>query len=420
MSRDPSPQAFALREEIDVALARRSDFEAWSPALKEAHQRHSSETTFSNLRFQVVVGFLISMSSLFWDFFAVPEKFDVALAWRLFSTVPITAIALTMINRNQVQLMKLLAATSLISFATMSVYLGTHGTTEVMARYTMGSTFLLGICCFALPFRPIELRVFSLAFAVATSLIALWPNPLPPFQMALHLSFLTMVTAPCWAISRRYWNKDARSFLLDLRDDLTREELEANNLLLRQLSEQDPLTGMPNRRQFERVFDEEFARPRKGRAGSLAVMMIDLDHFKQFNDRHGHQAGDRCLAMAGNQLQDVFGERRGIVARYGGEEFVAVMQESFTGEGAYLAEEMRAAIAQMLVPVRDDSSPLITTSIGLAIGEANGSMLLDDLIEMADAALYSAKRAGRNRVEAVSAIGEVAKTYIDDEDRRRA
>jgi diguanylate cyclase (GGDEF)-like protein len=130
-------------------------------------------------------------------------------------------------------------------------------------------------------------------------------------------------------------------------------------------------------------------------------MMIDLDHFKAFNDRHGHQAGDRCLTLAASQLQSVFPQEYGILARYGGEEFIAAVRERVPGEATRLAEEMRAAIAEMLVPVRDDSKPLITTSIGVALAPADTRLELDDLIEMADVALYSAKRAGRNRVEII-------------------
>ena len=148
--------------------------------------------------------------------------------------------------------------------------------------------------------------------------------------------------------------------------------------------------------------------------------MIDIDRFKTINDTWGHQAGDRCLMLAAAQLQSVFPHEYGVLARYGGEEFIAAMRERRPGQAAALAEEMRKAIAEMLVPVRDEAQPLITTSIGLALAPADSSLDLEDLIEMADVALYSAKRAGRNRLEIVIADGASEQANARTGERRRA
>ncbi|HSM53080.1 MAG TPA: diguanylate cyclase, partial [Erythrobacter sp.] len=111
-------------------------------------------------------------------------------------------------------------------------------------------------------------------------------------------------------------------------------------------------------------------------------------------------------------------------ARYDCQVFIAAVRERHPGEARLLAEVMRAAIAAMLVPVRDDSKPLITTSIGLALAPANRRLDLEDLIEMADVALYSAKRAGRNRVEVIEADGSLSagcdRAIDHPQDRRRA
>jgi diguanylate cyclase (GGDEF)-like protein len=286
----------------------------------------------------------------------------------------------------------------------------------------MAASFILALSCLALPFAPADLKRYALAYGLITALAGLWPNPLPPQEMGLFIVFSSLVGIPCWVIARRNWNLRARAFLLDMRDDLTRAELEQNNELLRQLSEQDPLTGMPNRRHFERVVIERLEGRKAEQAwpGKLALMMIDLDHFKAFNDRHGHQAGDRCLTLAATQLQSIFPQEYGILARYGGEEFIAAVRERVPGEAMRLAERMRAAIADMLVPVRDDTKPLITTSIGVALAPADTTLDLDDLIEIADVALYTAKRAGRNRVEIIEAGDTAALPMGDDEELRRA
>lgn len=422
MTRDPSPHAFALREEIDTALARRADFDSWSADLKDAQALHMRKDEFILLRFQLVVGLVISAVTLAWDYVAVPGQFDTALAWRLLTNVPLGIFGLAVLRRGQTAQMKIVVALNLISIGVLSMFLASYGTQEVMARYTMAASFILALSCLALPFAPADLKRYALAYGLITALAGLWPNPLPPQEMGLFIVFSSLVGIPCWVIARRNWNLRARAFLLDMRDDLTRAELEQNNELLRQLSEQDPLTGMANRRHFERVVIERLEGRKAEQAwpGKLALMMIDLDHFKAFNDRHGHQAGDRCLTLAATQLQSIFPQEYGILARYGGEEFIAAVRERVPGEAMRLAERMRAAIADMLVPVRDDTKPLITTSIGVALAPADTTLDLDDLIEIADVALYTAKRAGRNRVEIIEAGDAAILPMGDDGELRRA
>lgn len=422
MSRDPSPHSFALREEIDTALARRVDYESWSAELKESQARHMRNDEFTLLRFQLIVGLVISAMTLAWDYFAVPNQFDAAIAWRLLTNLPLGIFGLAFLRRGQTGAMKIVVSLNLISLGVLSMYLASYGTHEVMARYTMAASFILALSCLALPFAPADLKRYALGYGLITALAGLWPNALPPHEMALFIVFSSLLGIPCWVIARRNWNLRARAFLLDMRDDLTRAELEQNNEMLRQLSEQDPLTGMPNRRHFERVVVErlEGRKPDEVSSGKLALMMIDLDHFKAFNDRHGHQAGDRCLTLAAAQLQSVFPQDYGILARYGGEEFIAAVRERVPGEATRLAEDMRAAIAEMLVPVRDNSAPLITTSIGVALAPANTQLDLDDLIEVADVALYSAKRAGRDRVEIVEAGDAAESLEAGSGERRRA
>ncbi|QIG54016.1 GGDEF domain-containing protein [Altererythrobacter sp. BO-6] len=422
MSREPASHSFALREELDAALARRIGYHAWSADLKQALAHHQRRDEAVLLRFQLLIGLGISAMSLFWDIVAVPQKVDLAVGWRLLTIVPLTLIGLFVLRAQDAAKIKLVISLSLISMGMLAMHLASFGSTEIMARYSMATSFILALACLALPFTPQELARFALWYGLATVFAALWPHAMPASELSLYVVFTALLGVPAWAIARRHWNLRARAFLLDLRDDFNREELEKNNELLRQLSEQDPLTGMPNRRQFERVVTERMeALPAKRAAShNIAVMMIDLDHFKAFNDRHGHQAGDRCLMLAAAQLQAVFPHDYGVLARYGGEEFIAAMRERRPGQAAALAEEMRKAIAEMLVPVRDEAQPLITTSIGLALAPADSNLDLEDLIEMADVALYSAKRAGRNRLEIVIADGASEQGRARTGERRRA
>lgn len=422
MSREPASHSFVLREELDDALSRRISYDAWSSELKRALAHHQRRDDSVLLRFQLLIALGISAISLVWDIFAVPHKLDIAIGWRLLTTVPLALVGLFVLRMQDTAKLKLVTALLLGTMGVLAMHLASFGSSEVMARYTMAASCILGLACLALPFSPQELRRFALWYGLATSLAGIWPNTLPASDLSLYMVFTLLISLPAWAIARRHWNLRARAFLLDLRDDFNRKELEKNNELLRQLSEQDPLTGMPNRRQFERVVTERMDTLSAKRADSsnLAVMMIDLDHFKAFNDRHGHQAGDRCLMLAAAQLQSIFPTEYGILARYGGEEFIAAIRERRPGQAVALAEEMRKAIAEMLVPVRDEAQPLITTSIGLALAPADSNLDLEDLIEMADVALYSAKRAGRNRLEIVIADGTSEEARARTGERRRA
>lgn len=397
----PSQDAVALRAELESALAQHRPYRQWSAELRDALKEYQRPQIFPDLRFQLVMGLLVSLGALLFDAIVLPQKFEVSLGWRAITTVPISLVALLLLREHQVGLLKFAAALTLVSFGVLEVYLASFAGPEMMARYTMGTAFLLGVACLALPFTPRELARFALTYGLVTSLAAMWPGSLPPVELGLHMSFTALVGFPCWAIGRRMWNVNARSFLLDMRDDFQRRELEHSSLLFKQLAEEDPLTGLPNRRHFERVFEERFAAGRARGPENIALMMIDLDHFKQFNDRHGHQAGDQCLRLVGAAIDAVLREHESSFARYGGEEFVLAMRERKPGDAEALAHRICRAVAE--VPGSVDDAPLVTTSIGVAVASPEQGLDREEMIEMADAALYAAKHKGRNRHELVEA-----------------
>ena len=164
---------------------------------------------------------------------------------------------------------------------------------------------------------------------------------------------------------------------------------------LRLQSIRDPLTGLYNRRYLEESLTREIARCGR-RDFPLSVIMLDVDHFKQFNDTHGHGGGDALLAAIGQLL----GSRlRGedIACRYGGEEFTVILPESDSSNALRQAEELRLALSQMSVPFSGKTLPPITISLGVATYPVDGVAGLT-LLRKADAALYRAKRSGRNQV----------------------
>jgi len=159
----------------------------------------------------------------------------------------------------------------------------------------------------------------------------------------------------------------------------------------------DALTGLPNRREFDSVLDREWNRARRS-GSTLAVLVIDIDHFKLLNDGLGHLAGDDRLRAVARELADCATRSVDLVARYGGEEFVAILPEASEETAVALAEKMRKAIENRGMPT---PAPLgvVTVCIGLICTKVDGNRTAADLVAAADAALYEAKRSGRNRVE---------------------
>ena len=160
-----------------------------------------------------------------------------------------------------------------------------------------------------------------------------------------------------------------------------------------QLARIDPLTGLYNRRAFMELAGPSWSTAERGDR-QLSLIMLDIDHFKQINDQHGHEVGDRALAELARQISPL--TRLGdILARWGGEEFVLMLPETDLAQACILAERMRHSISAVRLPIKHDFI-VFTASFGVA--ERARGMSLEDLINTADMHLYEAKRQGRNRV----------------------
>lgn len=171
--------------------------------------------------------------------------------------------------------------------------------------------------------------------------------------------------------------------------------------MLRMQSIIDPLSGVYNRRYMESTLERELLRAKRS-AGSLALIMIDLDHFKQFNDRFGHDAGDTLLRAFGGLLKSVV---RGddVACRYGGEEFVLIMPGAPEAIAVERADQVRRAMRELTVQHLGRELGRATLSLGVAVFPAHG-LTGAELMQAADAALYRAKHGGRDRVAVANTL----------------
>jgi diguanylate cyclase len=174
-------------------------------------------------------------------------------------------------------------------------------------------------------------------------------------------------------------------------------DLAQANVELARLSVTDALTGVHNRRYFDEVLGREHERSLRTRV-HLTLVLCDLDHFKAINDRFGHLVGDDCLRRVAGALRQVVGRSSDLIARYGGEEFALVLPGNTPQQAAEVAERVRAAVVALDFRCREEHVPL-SISVGVVSRVAHDGSTVADFIAAADAALYRAKKNGRNRVE---------------------
>ncbi len=224
----------------------------------------------------------------------------------------------------------------------------------------------------------------------------------PVYRFGLTFLFILFIGL---AVRRRFQRAKRHQALLEkLVQERTRAlqkalgELEAANRRLEALSYLDGLTSVPNRRYFEEMFLREWNRVQRLNL-TLALLIIDVDRFKSYNDTYGHLAGDDCLKQIARTIQDTLRRGTDVVARYGGDEFV-VMLPDVELEGAWtVAHALKNAIERLAIPHEgSDVAPMVTVSIGGIVVSGESTPSRDRILENADAALYSAKHKGRNRV----------------------
>ncbi len=174
-------------------------------------------------------------------------------------------------------------------------------------------------------------------------------------------------------------------------------ELVASNSRLTVMASMDLLSGLANRRGLQSRLDFEWMKGQQT-GHRLALMMIDVDHFKLFNDSYGHPEGDACLSRIGETLAAVADQTSGFAARYGGEEFCLLLPETGMGRALQVGELVRTAVEQLDLPHRTSAFERVTVSIGVACTLPSEHATPAELIEAADAALYAAKHRGRNNV----------------------
>jgi diguanylate cyclase (GGDEF)-like protein len=259
------------------------------------------------------------------------------------------------------------------AFVSLVVARGQPAALMVLPLMIVGPFFFLG-----LPFRTalVSAGATIASFAVASAVTGAAFD-----ATATSCSLLIAVGVACFVAARHIDERSRKSFL--------------EGRVIAQYAEHDSLTGISNRR----VFDQHFARLWRSAVDGnrmIAVLLIDVDHFKAYNDRHGHQAGDRALRRVAETLQTCL-RQPDLLARYGGEEFVVVLNDVQSEVAVKVAERMRLAVSELALDA-DGGGP-VTISVGVAAVTPAADRGPRGVLQLADQALYEAKVSGRNRVE---------------------
>ncbi len=192
---------------------------------------------------------------------------------------------------------------------------------------------------------------------------------------------------------------------IQIRRQLLRE-LKQANLELQHLATVDMLTQLANRRRFDDYLAETWQRLRRDQQ-PLSLLLVDVDHFKAFNDHYGHPRGDLCLRRVAQAMQPVVQRPADLVARYGGEEFAVILPNTDAAGAVYVARRLQRAIIHLQIPhVQSPTGPIITISLGVATRLVTAEATSQELIAAADSALYLAKEKGRNgwQVDTVTGV----------------
>jgi len=175
-------------------------------------------------------------------------------------------------------------------------------------------------------------------------------------------------------------------------------ELKRHRDLLTAMATIDGLTGIANRRRFDEVLHQEWHRAQRS-AAPLAVLMIDIDHFKRYNDKYGHLAGDDCLKEVACAMTGVVKRPGDLLARYGGEEFACILSETDAEGALVVAEQILKAVSGLKIEHSESpTAPFVTVSIGFCATWPDTGHTRQQLTDCADQNLYRAKNTGRNRV----------------------
>lgn len=372
----------------------RSNVESWDPWTDNPRSARLSR----QFRWLVTIA-VGNLSILAIDLHSLGDSFSTAVSLRLLVVTPLVLLALG-INRwsSNHRLQTVASACATVSLVATTAIIGQLAQEPFASRYLMAGQFVIfaGAVFAALPWRATQ--IMTVVSTAAYALVVASALQFPPRMVNLDLVGSNILIVILALYVRKEKDVRMNEILLMRRVDARRtDELRKANARLSQLSSTDALTGAFNRRYLE-VFADSWSTSVVPSLSS-GVLMIDVDHFKLFNDLSGHAEGDRCLQLVAGAIRSALRSPDDIVVRYGGEEFVVILPAADQFEALAVAERLRSAVSDLQIPNPGlGTHAVVTVSIGTCVATPGENII--DTIDRADKLLYAAKKGGRNRVSA--------------------
>ncbi|HEX4870208.1 MAG TPA: diguanylate cyclase [Moraxellaceae bacterium] len=368
------------------------------PALEEEFQRDYAQRYRTHMQLAMLLGAVALLACGVIDPFWMPAV--AAQLWTVRLLVVIPLLGLLLLSRGSVGERHMQPLAAVASCLAVAGLVGLFLTAlEPFKHYYAGAITLVMLIVFVLSRMQFSWGVGSAVVMLGLLNIGLFGFSKSGFQLITIINFVFFSSAVFALVGTFLIERSLRQNYLQARMlAFQNTDLEESNLRLQYLTAIDGLTQIANRRSLDVTLGTEWQRALRKRE-PLGLVMIDVDHFKLFNDTYGHAAGDECLRGVAGALKD-FARRPGdLAARYGGEEFVLVLTGANAEQAMLVAERVRDKIVELAIPHQRSSHGSVTASFGVASvvpgAQHSGP---EALLLAADKALYKAKEGGRNRV----------------------
>tara|TARA_R110001599_G_scaffold7954_3_gene38275 strand:+ start:974 stop:2218 length:1245 start_codon:yes stop_codon:yes gene_type:complete len=373
----------------------------------EVEARFEEDTQRQRGRSMVMAGLI---SAIIYCLFLIndhsfrPDTFATALALRVGVMLPFGMPILWWVYRgvSPAQRETLMASTVIVA-TVISCLILVESTVpySYLDVFSFGLILLVGNIVYSLRFNYACVSSAICIFIIL--LFVLSYDPMPPEAKRLAIFTIIAQTLFTLVANYRFEQSERTSYLHVLKEKLRAGYYLKDNQELSRMSVTDPLTNLANRRQFDTVFPVRWQEA-TDKGLCLGLMVIDIDHFKAYNDYYGHPQGDECLRQVATAMQ-ANSRDADLVVRFGGEEFVVLIANASPEAAKPAAERIRCNVEALEIPNHGVSAQsVVTVSVGVAVLYPKVSLAPAELLSQADEALYEAKRQGRNRVWVASAI----------------
>ena len=398
--RSPDPNADSFKTALDDALAQGFRMLRFGPRLEAAYRQHKASEPLRLWGNGWLLVLALFNAMLVTDWIMVPDQWTLALCLRLGFFTPLAIACLASAKR----LGPLWRERCLVGLRILSVLL----TVTLCLRSTdpLAAPYLITLALILMFNGGVMRSRFWQTLWVDLAILAIYGLALasvrnPPMAVMIPCT-LVLLSTTVFTLYSTYWleHEERANWLLQEQERHLVEALGRANRRLDHMSRFDALTDLANRRHFDEFLQQLWARARRG-GQAIALLMMDVDHFKAYNDHYGHPKGDACLRKVAETLKRQLRRPGDLVARFGGEEFIAVLHNATPPLALAAAERVRASVEQLRLPhaAAPGTGQQVTISIGVAcLGPRGQDGALADLLAASDAALYQAKARGRNRV----------------------